>query len=316
MTNDDHVHVAVAVILNEKNQVLISLRPESSHLGGYWEFPGGKVENNETVEQALFRELQEELDINIETYRPLIQITHRYHEKSVFLDVWLVSSYAGTAIGKEGQEIRWEDISQLDVNDFPEANLPIITAIKLPDRCLITGDFSSEMEFIEKFEAAIKKNIKLIQLRITHEYLVNHGEEKIYKIVQKAQLICEPNNLVLMLNLPDSIKPENPFNMHLNSASLMRLPTKPECQLLSASCHNKEQILKAEALGVDFIFLSPVKATQSHPNAVPIEWDKFSELLFETNMPTYALGGMTDLHITEAWNAGAQGIAGIGAFWG
>ena len=146
------IHVAVAVIINESKQVCISLRHESSHQGGLWEFPGGKVEQGETAEQALTREIKEELDLDIKQSRRLITITHHYQDKTVCLNVHKVLSYRGQATGVEGQAIRWVDIDTLSDYDFPEANLAIIKALQLPDKYLITGKFVDSEDFIAKLE--------------------------------------------------------------------------------------------------------------------------------------------------------------------
>ena len=125
------VHVAVGVIFNSQGQILIARRHDDAHQGGLWEFPGGKVESDESVCDALARELHEELGINIHTSscKPLIEIRHDYSDKVVLLDVWAVSEFDGEASGKEGQPLRWVDRSQLSDYDFPAANIAIIDAI-------------------------------------------------------------------------------------------------------------------------------------------------------------------------------------------
>ena len=125
------VHVAVGVIFNSQGQILIARRHDDAHQGGLWEFPGGKVESDESVCDALARELHEELGINIQTSscKPLIEIRHDYSDKVVLLDVWTVSEFDGEASGKEGQPLRWVDRSQLSGYDFPAANIAIIDAI-------------------------------------------------------------------------------------------------------------------------------------------------------------------------------------------
>lgn len=124
------IHVAVGVIVNTDGDILIALRPDHVHQGGLWEFPGGKVETGETVQQALTRELQEELGIQSVEFRPLIEIRHEYEDKTVFLDVWWVDSFIGQAMGVEGQEVRWVGTGQLDNYTFPAANKPIVEAIE------------------------------------------------------------------------------------------------------------------------------------------------------------------------------------------
>jgi 8-oxo-dGTP diphosphatase len=105
-------------------------RSVHQHQGGKWEFPGGKVEQTETVQQALARELQEEIGINVKAAQPLLVIEHSYSDKAVKLDVWLVTEFTGTAQSLEGLENRWVQLDELEQLDFPEANRPIIDVLR------------------------------------------------------------------------------------------------------------------------------------------------------------------------------------------
>lgn len=120
------VHVAVGVIENENGEIFIARRLPEQHQGGKWEFPGGKVESGETVQQALARELREECNIEVEDCAPLTVVEHQYADKRVLLDVWWVLKYQGEAQQLEGQQWLWVDIAQLDAFQFPEANQPIV----------------------------------------------------------------------------------------------------------------------------------------------------------------------------------------------
>ncbi len=124
------VHVAVGVILNSAGQIFIAKRADHLHQGGLWEFPGGKVDAGETVQQALSRELREELAIAVTSCSALMEIRHDYGDKSVLLDVWIVDAFEGEAIGNEGQETAWVDVSELRAYEFPQANEAIIAAIE------------------------------------------------------------------------------------------------------------------------------------------------------------------------------------------
>jgi len=123
------VHVAVAVIMNDKKEVLLALRAMEQHQGGLWEFPGGKVEKGESVFEALIREVREELNVSIVDAEPFTTVSHDYSDKTVLLDVWYVNDYLGTPQGHEGQKIRWCAIDDLRHEEFPAANVPIISAI-------------------------------------------------------------------------------------------------------------------------------------------------------------------------------------------
>ncbi|HPQ97645.1 MAG: 8-oxo-dGTP diphosphatase MutT [Thiothrix sp.] len=127
------LHVVAAVIPDASGRhILLARRPYSKHQGGKWEFPGGKVENGESPQQALVRELNEEIGIRADpaTLRPFIRIHHRYPEKNVFLDVWQVKAFTGQPRGLEGQETGWFAISSLSGLPFPDANAPIIDALQ------------------------------------------------------------------------------------------------------------------------------------------------------------------------------------------
>ena len=131
------IHVVAAVIVGStltgnQEQIFISRRPDHLHQGGFWEFPGGKVEEGESAESALARELFEELDIRLDAIEPYMQIEHDYPDKKVFLDIWQVNRFTGTARGKEGQKCCWVSLEQLlqkepqRLFDFPAANQPIL----------------------------------------------------------------------------------------------------------------------------------------------------------------------------------------------
>ena len=119
------IHVAVGLLLRS-DKVLIALRSKQSHQGGLWEFPGGKVEEGESVEAALSRELKEELGIDIHSASSVMQISHDYNDKKVLLDVWSVTDFSGEPCGAEGQPVKWVSQALLQDYKFPEANKPIV----------------------------------------------------------------------------------------------------------------------------------------------------------------------------------------------
>jgi 8-oxo-dGTP diphosphatase len=105
--------------------------------------------------------------------------------------------------------------------------------------------------------------------------------------------------------------------VHLSSTELMKCTQRPldHSFWIGASCHSAAELEHAVRIGVDFAVLGPVKQTNSHPKAEPLGWTNFSELCMNLPLPVYALGGMTSVDIPKAFNARAQGIAGISMFW-
>ena len=123
------VHVAVGVI-KKANLIFIAKRHDEQHQGGKWEFPGGKVEAGETVTQALARELNEEIGIEVKSSTPFLEIHHEYPDKSVHLDIHLVEEFDGQARHLEGQDHKWVAISDLNNYEFPAANVVIIEKLQ------------------------------------------------------------------------------------------------------------------------------------------------------------------------------------------
>jgi 8-oxo-dGTP diphosphatase len=127
--NTAPAHIAIGVIFDQQQKILVALRPEDKLQGGVWEFPGGKVEQGESVEQALNRELLEEVGISVKQAQPLIQCDYRYKDHHVYLDVWCVTEFVGAAHGKEGQPIKWVSLQQLQKLPMLQANHPIVEAL-------------------------------------------------------------------------------------------------------------------------------------------------------------------------------------------
>ena len=122
--------MVAAVIWAKNKKILITKRPDNKPQGGFWEFPGGKIERDETPTEGLFRELKEELAISVLEMRPFIKLEHEYPERSIILDVWMVEKFTGNARGNEGQTIAWFSIDQLNQYQFPEANRLIVDKLQ------------------------------------------------------------------------------------------------------------------------------------------------------------------------------------------
>ncbi|EIW88961.1 7,8-dihydro-8-oxoguanine-triphosphatase [Alishewanella agri BL06] len=123
------LHVAVGVILHQQ-QVLLAKRAAGKHQANRWEFPGGKLEQGETVVAALKRELAEEIGITVLEAEPFMQLQHEYPERCVLLDIYLVTDFSGEPHGAEGQPLYWAELSELDRLSLPDANQPIVEKLQ------------------------------------------------------------------------------------------------------------------------------------------------------------------------------------------
>jgi 8-oxo-dGTP diphosphatase len=104
--------------------------------------------------------------------------------------------------------------------------------------------------------------------------------------------------------------------VHLTAEQLRSATARPDFPLCGASCHSVEELRRAEALGVDLVVLGPVRATPSHPDAVPLGWERFREIARAAAVPVYALGGIVPRDLEQALSCGAHGIAMVRGSWG
>ncbi|SDR77984.1 8-oxo-dGTPase [Halopseudomonas xinjiangensis] len=307
------IHVMAAVIRDPAGRILIAKRPDHAHQGGLWEFPGGKLEPGEQRNVALARELREELGITVARARPLLDIHHDYPDKSIRLDVWQVDEFEGVAHGAEGQPIRWVAADDLDEYAFPEANAPIVTAARLPPRYLITPDLTDRNALFAGLQAASENGVRLVQLRQTHL------DPDAYRKLADAAMEHFGSAFTWMLK-GDHPPPQAGAGWHLSARQLRQFAAAgwrrtDNIAWLAASCHDEEELKLADRVGVDFVTLSPVLPTQSHPGSPSLGWERATSLLRSTNLPAYLLGGLSDSNLSQVFEAGAQGIAAIRALW-
>lgn len=307
------IHVVAGVIFDPQGRILLARRPEHLHQGGLWEFPGGKVDAGELLIPALCRELNEELGISVTRSRPLIQVYHDYGDKQVWLDVHEVLAYGGKPHGREGQAVQWVRRDALSQYQFPAANLPVVRSLELPSVCLITGEFADSLDCLQRVEQALQQGTRLLQFRA--KWLPS--QDYIALSVQLRKL-CDSYHAILIANIDPAMLPAtHAHGLQLTAAQLMTLQRRPvpAAQWLFASVHNQTELLQAINLKVDAVVIAPVQPTRTHPDAKPLGWTGLEQLAKQANCPVYALGGIDvqDLPLVRAH--GAQGVAGIRAFW-
>jgi len=127
------ITISVGIIRNAQKEIFITQRDASSHMAGFWEFPGGKVEQGETPVQAVIRELQEEAGIVAEKPVLIKSLEHIFPDRVINLHFHLVEQWQGEPYGKEGQPMRWVPQTELKVEDFPPANESIVKALNNGD---------------------------------------------------------------------------------------------------------------------------------------------------------------------------------------
>lgn len=306
--------ICIGVIENQQQQVLVAKRKQGTHLQGYWEFPGGKVESYESFKIALRRELYEELGIRAYSMSKLIELQHQYEDRYLHFQIFKVNGFSGQLRSAEAQQLQWVSEAQLASLDFPAANSAMLDALIMPANYMIADQEILRDQVFSVVNKQLDNGVSLIQYRAGKEnkqtYIANAMQLKDLCAQFEATLIC---NCEL-----DWIMELNTDGIHLNSQRLRDVfgqPSKYEqLEFFSASCHNEEEVTMANEIGVRCILIGSVNQTQSHIDSPAIGWSRFSQLCFLANSPVYALGGMNlnDLH--NARVHGAQGIAAIRAF--
>jgi 8-oxo-dGTP diphosphatase len=162
---------------------------------------------------------------------------------------------------------------------------------------------------MKKFDEKMTQDISLIQLR-SKTTLDNH-------FIAELHNKCQQHNIKLLINTIDKSFNESYCDgWHITTNEMLNLKSKPcaDDKILGVSTHNLNEALKAQELGADFVVISPVQVTQTHPNTVPLGWDSAQEVVNKLNIPVYFLGGMGLEDLDKTLKVGAQGIAGVSAF--
>lgn len=307
-----HVEAAVAVLRRSDGLVLLGQRPEGKPWAGWWEFPGGKIEEGESPYHALQRELHEELGVAAEIAYPWLTRTFEYPERIVTLRFFIIPQWCGEPHGRENQQLSWQAPACLTVDPMLPANTPILAALGLPPVYAITHLQEMGRErFFAGLRSALEQGLRLIQVREK-----SLSQEALERFAAEVIAMARPYGARVLLNGDvDTAQRIGADGVHFSSARLVALEARPEGMLCAASCHTRDELVRAEQLGFDFVLLSPVMATLSHPDAEPLGWERFHALLGDYSLPVYALGGMQPQFLEQAWKHGAHGIAMQRAIW-
>ncbi|MBS0457404.1 MAG: Nudix family hydrolase [Proteobacteria bacterium] len=307
------IHVVAGVIADAAGRILLARRTAGRDLAGLWEFPGGKVDPGETPEQALARELHEELGIEIGASSPLIAVPFAYAHKRIVLDVRRIEDWDGAPSGREKQALAWAPPEKLPRYAMPPADRPVVAALLQPDRYLVTPEpDAGEDDFLRALERALAGGVHRVQLRAR-----TREPAALLPLAKATRRLCRAHRAQLLLNGEIVLAQELGVGVHLRAAQLAQLRERPLPAKLpvAASCHDAQELRQAQALGADFVVLGPMAATPSHPERAPLGWDGFAHLRETVDLPIYALGGMTCDDLAAARLHGAQGIAAIRGLW-
>ena len=321
------IHVVAAVIVDDSGRYLVAKRAAHKHQGGCWEFPGGKVDPGESEEQALTRELAEEIGLTPTQQRPLLSVCHDYGDRRILLSAWLVTSFLpgprlsqpepNHLVGLEGQPLLWVSAAELTTLHFPDANRPILAAALLPQLLHISPSFSNEaawqawlLQRLQRPDSPQKAAIILRQPGLDDEQYLRWVAFGLARCQAAGVDFLVHGSVRRLDQLPQAA------GVHLPFAQIAGLKARPVPQdkVMLVACHNEQELTYAQQLDADCALLSPVLATSSHPEQKGMGWSRWAEMVKTVNIPVYALGGMAPDLVEQAWLNGGQGVAGITGF--
>ncbi|KRG39255.1 DNA mismatch repair protein MutT [Stenotrophomonas panacihumi] len=306
------IHVVAGVIRDARGRILLTRRTETRDMPGLWEFPGGKREAGESSEQALARELHEELGIEAEVGEWLMEVPQRYPDKRLRLEVRMISAWKGQPRGREGQALTWVPSERLSRYSMPPADVPVVAALRQPDRYLVTPEPEDAEAWLRHLGIALDEGVRRVHLR------ARHCEPARWRaLLEAVRERFGRRDVQWLLNRDIALARELGFGVHLGSEQLASLDARPlPAEVpLAASCHHADDLRRAQALGCDFAVLGPVLPTASHPGEPAMGWEGFEALRESVSLPLYAIGGLGPEHVPMARHHGAQGIAAIRALW-
>ena len=307
-----HVNVSVAVLINNNRQVLLGQRPHPKSWEGWWEFPGGKIEKGETSVDALYREIDEEIGVKITQFKKWVIRKYSHGGNDITLHFFKVYGWEGEVTSKENQKLVWTHLQNPNVSPILPANLFIQKAFDLPKYYAITNlSETSKKVFFNQLQNRISNGLKMIQVR---EKNISFDKFKIFS--NEVIKICKPKGVKVIINSDVNLAYEiKADGVHLRSKDLISIKKIPKNLIVSASCHTQEEIYIAEKLNINFLVLSAIKKTLSHPDIKPIGWDEFEKIVNRVNTPIYALGGLGVNDYSVALENGAIGIASQRSIW-
>jgi 8-oxo-dGTP diphosphatase len=299
------IDVAAAVIERADGRFLLAQRPPGKVYAGWWEFPGGKIESGEPPEQALARELHEELGIDVRAAYPWITRRHAYAHATVRLHFFRVVDWRGDPRARERQKLVWQALDAPMAQPMLPANAPVLRSLALPLEYAITDAARLGVEAsLAALAQRLAEGLQLVQVR--DKDLPGRVE-----FARTVVALAHRHGARVLVNggpaLADGI--------HYSAAQLMSLARRHGDGLAGASCHSRAELERAMALGLDFAVLGPVGPTPTHAGVPGLGWEAFARIAQGASIPVYAIGGLQPHDLPQARRAGAHGLAMIRGAW-
>jgi 8-oxo-dGTP diphosphatase len=300
------LEVAAAVIERADGTFLLAQRPAGKVYAGWWEFPGGKVDQGESADGALARELHEELGIDVRRAYPWITRVYVYPHATVRLNFFRVIAWSGEPHPREEQAIRWQRLDMPMAEPMLPANAPVLRSLALPLEYAITSaEALGTGEMLTQIERRLASGLRLIQVR---DKALSRRADFARAVVVLAHRYGAK---VLVNGDEQAARAAGADGVHWSAALLGQAAARPQGMLCGASCHTLAELERAAALECDFAVLGPVRETATHLQSASLGWQAFARLARGASIPVFAIGGLRPGDLDDARSHGAHGLAMI-----
>lgn len=300
------IDVAASIVRAPDGRVLLAERTARQIAAGFWELPGGKIDQGETAAQAAARELLEEIGIIAERSRPWMRYEHAFPTRRIRLNFFQVERWHGTPHGREGQRLAWIDPAAPAVAPVLPSNHRVLRALALPPLYVVTHatQAAGQSAFLERLPLLLAAGVRLISVCEPHL-----TPDQRIGFARRVAAIARPYGAqILLAGSCLEAQRAGATGVHSTAREVRRLSARPPVALWIASCHDEPDLRRAAALGADAAILSPILPCGSNPHLSPIGWDGLRQLAAAAPMPVYARGGMTPTLLGHATQCGAAGI--------
>lgn len=311
------VEVAVGVMIRANGDFLLASRPPGKPYAGYWEFPGGKLERGETVAQALARELDEELGVQIDNALPWVTITHSYPHAHVRLHFTRVTQWRGELHAREGQAFDWFSVhGEARPEPLLPATIPCLRWLSLPGQMGVScAAHMGEDAWLQALERALSRGLRWVQVREP-----GWPDARVARLLEAVLALTDPLGAQVVVNSRHAPGLwARAGGVHLRATELAVLERRPDLPRVGASVHGREEVDRAAALGLDYALLGSVKATPSHPHQAGLGWAAVQSIVEAAPLPVVLIGGLRSGadagDMQHAQSVGAHGIAMLRGAW-
>lgn len=288
------VDVAVGVVLQPDGRFLLNSRPEGKPYAGYWEFPGGKLEAYETVEQALIRELREELALEVETASPWVTIEHVYPHAHVRLHFMRVTQWRGEPQACEGQQFAWFDVHDQRPEPLLPAAYPCLAWLALPAVIL-----QSQLHHQGLDAWLVRLEIDLARYNAKALAFIEPAFDTptFVQVFERVRARCASKGVAVIVDstMNAAIRTQAD-GLWVSRKTLQHLTQRPTHAQVGACVATRAELERAAQLGMDYAVM---EVDCAHPHM-------FAELAASTPLPLYACANTCN--VEAAMQAGAHGL--------